>query len=379
MRIGIVTGEYPPMRGGVGAYTDLLARHLAAKSQQVYLFSRAGTHSASLPLEASIRAWGPASLHAVRRWARDNCLQVVSVQFQTAAFDMSPWVHFLPDAAGLPVITTFHDLRFPYLFPKAGPLRDWIVMRLARASTGVIVTNDEDEARVRHLTRTALIPIASNIVAELPQPFDSNPWRTQVGASADDFLLAYFGLVNRSKGLDVLLESLAALREIGIPARLVVIGGEVGSSDPSNAAYAAEIEALVMRLGLAPYAHFTGYLQDEAAVGSFLKASDMVVLPYRDGVSLRRGSLMAAIRYGCPVTTTMPRVEIALFRDGHNMLLVPPDDSAALTQALRRYHESPHLQNALRVEAENLKHLFDWPHIADCHIRFFERVLEAQL
>ncbi len=378
MRIGIVTGEYPPMQGGVGAYTDLLARHLADQNQQVYLFSRAGTHSTDLPLEAGISAWGPASLWAVRRWARDSRLQIVCVQFQTAAFDMSPWVHFLPDAASVPVVTTFHDLRFPYLFPKAGLLRDWIVMRLARASAGVIVTNDEDEMQVRHLPHTALIPIASNILAELPQPFDPVPWRKQAGASAGDFLLAHFGLVNYSKGLDVLLESLAALRQMGVPARLVVIGGEVGSSDPSNAAYAAKIEALVARLGLAPYTRFTGYLQDEVAVGSFLKASDMVVLPYRDGVSLRRGSLMAAVRYGCPITTTTSRVEITLFRDGHNMLLVPPNDSAALTQTLRRYYESPQLQNALRTEAENLKHLFEWPQIADCYIRFFERVLGAQ-
>ncbi|MGQ9887592.1 MAG: glycosyltransferase [Aggregatilineales bacterium] len=378
MRIGIVTGEYPPMQGGVGAYTNLLARHLADQGQQVHLFSRSGTRSANLPLEASVSAWGLSSLWAVRRWVKDNRLQIVCVQFQTAAFDMSPWVHFLPDTAGVPVVTTFHDLRFPYLFPKAGPLRDWIVMRLACASSGVIVTNDEDEIQVRHLPHTALIPIASNILAELPHPFDPTPWREQAGAGAGDFLLAHFGLVNYSKGLDVLLEALAVLRQMGVPARLVVIGGETGSSDPSNAAYAAKIAALVARLGLAPYTRFTGYLQDEVAVGSFLKASDMVVLPYRDGVSLRRGSLMAAVHYGCPITTTASRVEIVLFRDRHNMLLVPPNDSAALAQTLRRYYESPQLQSALRSEAENLKHLFEWPQIAASYIRFLERVLEAQ-
>lgn len=378
MRIGIVTGEYPPMQGGVGAYTNLLAHHLADTGQQVYLFSRVGTHSADLPLESTARVWGPASLRAVYRWARDHSLQIINVQFQTAAFNMSPWVHFLPDAADKPVVTTFHDLRSPYLFPKAGPLRDWIVMRLARTSAGVIVTNAEDEKRVRHLPHIALIPIASNILAELPQPFDPVPWRTQAGASADDFLLAYFGLVNRSKGLDILLESLAALREAGVPARLVVIGGETGSSDLSNAAYAAEIKKLALRLGLAPYIHFTGYLTDETAVGSFLKASDMVVLPYRDGVSLRRGSLMAAFRYGCPVATTTPRFEITFLRDGHNVLFIPPDDSAALAQTLRRYYESPQLQTNLRFEAEKLKHLFEWSHIAERYISFFERVLEER-
>jgi glycosyltransferase involved in cell wall biosynthesis len=377
MRIGIVTGEFPPMRGGVGAYTALLARHLADDNHQVHLFSRAGTQTTALPLDARVTRWGPGSLRAVARWARDNRLQVISLQFQTAAFDMSPWVHFLPRAVDVPVVTTFHDLRFPYLFPKAGPLRPWIVMQLARASAGVIVTNHEDEAQVRHLPRTILIPIASNILAPLPRPFDPAPWRAQAGAAPRDFLLGYFGLLNRSKGLDTLLHSLAALRAEGIPARLLMIGGGTGSSDPSNAAYAAEIQALITRLGLAGCVHTTGYLDDEAAVGSFLKASDLVVLPFRDGVSYRRGSLMAAIRYGCPVATTTPRVDIPLFRDGRNMLLVAPDDSVALTHTLRRYYETPALQAVLRLEAENLKHLFEWPHIAAYYASFFERVLGA--
>lgn len=372
MRIGIVTGEFPPMRGGVGAYTELLARHLAASDHQVYLLSRVGTQAA-----AQVAAWGPGSLRAIARWAGDNQLQIVSLQFQTAAFDMSPWVHFLPQAVSAPVVTTFHDLRFPYLFPKAGALRPWIVAHLARASAGVIVTNHEDAAQVRHLPRTALIPIASNILAPLPRPFDPAPWRARAGAAPADFLLGYFGLLNHSKGFDTLLASLAALRAAGVPARLVVIGGEAGSSDPSNAAYAAEIQALLARLALTPYVHFTGYLEDEIAVGSFLKASDIVALPFRDGVSYRRGSLMAAIRYGCPVVTTAPHVAIPLFRDGHNMLFVPPDDSAALAAALRRCYESPPLRAALRQEAETLKHQFEWPHIAADYTSFFERVRTA--
>jgi hypothetical protein len=30
MKIGLITGEYPPMQGGVGAFTQELARAMAA-------------------------------------------------------------------------------------------------------------------------------------------------------------------------------------------------------------------------------------------------------------------------------------------------------------------------------------------------------------
>src|SRR5262249_39205433 len=156
-----------------------------------------------------------------------------------------PWIHFLPQWARVPVVTTFHDLRFPYLFPKAGRLRDRIVMHLARRSAGMIITNHEDYRQVKAIPNTVLIPIVSNILTPLPADYDAKVWRQKAGATTDDFLLAYFGFINRSKGVDLLLNSLAQLRAEQIPARLVMIGGRTGTSDPTNAAYAHEIDALI--------------------------------------------------------------------------------------------------------------------------------------
>ena len=51
--------------------------------------------------------------------------------------------------AGVPVVVTFHDLRVPYLFPKAGRLRPAAVTHLARAAAGVIATDPADEAELK--------------------------------------------------------------------------------------------------------------------------------------------------------------------------------------------------------------------------------------
>ncbi len=376
MRIGIVTGEYPPMQGGVGAYSQVLAQTFARQGHAVLVFSSptAGHHPPEIPLTDTVDGWGFASLRAVKRWARDNRLDVVNVQFQTAAFHMSPWMHFLPHfVRDVPVVTTFHDLRFPYLFPKAGPLRDWIVMHLARASSGVIVTNHEDFARVRHLSHAALIPIGSNILAPLPAEYERDDWRTRAGAARGDFLLAHFGFVNRSKGLETLLHSLAELHAQNAPVRLLMIGGRTGTSDPTNAAYADEIDALIARLDLAPCIHWTGFVDDKA-VSAYLAASDAVALPYQDGASFRRGSLMAAIHHGCAIIATQPQVAIPTFIDGETMLLIPPGDSAALSGAVLRLRDSPDLRDHLRQGAKRLSAQFDWSQIARDCVSFFERV-----
>jgi glycosyltransferase involved in cell wall biosynthesis len=374
MRIGIITGEYPPMQGGVGAYSHILAHELAQQEQAVFVFSGSGTQDESLSLANSVQHWSLSSLLAARKWARENRLDVVSLQFQTAAYAMSPWVHFLPGALWpTPVVTTFHDLRFPYLFPKAGRLRDWIVMRLARASAGVIVTNHEDQARLSPRPNCSLIPIGSNILSKLPPDTNTAEWRSRAGADVGDFLIAYFGLFNHSKGIENLLNALAQLRHEAIPARLVMMGG-AGSSDPTNAEFFKQIQHFIQELGLQPYIHQTGFINEEL-VGAYLTASDVVALPFLDGASYRRGSLMAAIHYHRPIVTTQPQCAIPRFKDGENMLLVPVDDVSALAAALRRLYQSPELRAKLSAGTQLLAGDFEWPEIARETIAFFQQVV----
>jgi glycosyltransferase involved in cell wall biosynthesis len=376
MRIGMITGEYPPMQGGVAAFTRILAGELAANDHDLFVLSRSGTQSdyPRVRLTAAIERWGIDSLFTARRWARANRLDVVNIQYQTAAYSMSPYIHFLPEALRpIPVVTTFHDLRFPYLFPKAGILRNWIVRRLARASDGVITTNHEDTLALIHLCST-LIPIGSNILK--PYLGNQQEWRTRAGAKSEDFLIVYFGLINRSKGLETLLESLAPLRSSGVPARLALVGGGAGSSDPTNIAYMQEIDALIERQKLEPLIHRTGYI-DEESISGYLAAADAVALPFTDGASYRRGTLMAAIRQGCAIVTTQPQVEIPTFVDGENMDFVPPNNPTALTDAMRRLHASPDERVRLRQGAAQLARNFDWTTIAQATLDFYQRVLGA--
>jgi glycosyltransferase involved in cell wall biosynthesis len=377
MRIGIVTGEYPPLIGGVGAYSQILAKELLSQRHTVSVFSKSRAESQYTDIKVShTRKWGVGSLISIRKWAVAEHLDIINLQFQTAAYGMSPWIHFLPDMMGkIPVVTTFHDLRYPYLFPKAGRLRNWIVMRLARASAGVIVTNHEDQTLLRHIKNTAIIPIGSNILTKLSPDFDTRIWREKAGAKNSDFLLGYFGLFNRSKGLDHLLWSVAGLRDANIPVKLVLIGGGTGISDPTNAAYTDTMNQQIETLGLKNIIKQTGYMDDEA-VAAYLRACDVVALPFTDGASFRRGSLMAAIHYGCAIVTTTPHIPIESFRADENMLLVKAEDTLALQTGIRQLYEAPHLRAKLKRGAAQLAHTFEWSGITEATANFFRHTIE---
>lgn len=365
MRIGIITGEYPPMRGGVGAYTAILASELAALGVSVRVLSRIGTTSGDpeVQVDSIVESWGVGIRRKVKRWAEDHDLTILNIQYQTAAYNMSALIHFLPDALRpLPVVTTFHDLRHPYLFPKAGRLRDWVVMHLAQASQAVIATNHADANALGDLPAMRMIPIGSNILTA--PSFDASVVRNQMGLRQGAYLIGYFGLVNSSKGIDDLLISIADIRAQGIDAHLLLIGAGVGSSDPTNQAMLHTIERQIAALDLRSVIHTTGYLED-ADVSAHLAAVDVVALPYRDGASYRRGSLMAAIRCGCAIVTTIPDVAIPTFRDGETMRLVSAGDTNALSTALLQLHAEPELRTRLRAGAATIAHDFDWVQIAE--------------
>ncbi len=386
MRIGLVTGEYPPMQGGVGAYTRVLAQTLVKKGHDIFIFSDAQADDPTLSITKTDKGWGLSTMRMINRWAHHSQLDVVNLQFETAAFQMSPWVHFLPEfLRDTPLVTTFHDLLVPYLFPKAGRLRQWIVRRLAKRSHGVIVTNQEDFQQVQHLMHAVLIPIGSNIPNKLPSNYQRDEWRKKAGATPRDFLVAYFGFINHSKGVDILIEDVAHIKKTSqVPIKVVLIGGRTGSSDPSNQEEAQKIDRLIEQHNIQDIITWTGFVDDEA-VSAYLTASDVVALPFRDGASYRRGSLMAAIQHGCAIVTTRPKVNIPLFKNGENMLLVQQeilDEDCPpylhISHALLQLYRHPSLLHKLKQGARDLAHEFNWSVIADDCLAMYEAVLNSR-
>ena len=361
------------MQGGVGAFSQIIASTLAAQGHDIHVLTHADAEPAKGVTLTPVKGWGVGALAAVRDWARREQLDVVNLQFQTAAFGMSPWVHFLPDflRSTVPFVTTFHDLRYPYLLPKAGPLRNAVVRHLAKASAGVIVTNAEDKQALAGLPHVHLIPIGSNITATA-DPDIARQLRVTVGHDA--YVIGFFGFMHESKGLPELVDALAILRTQGIDARLVLIGGRTGSSDPTIAASADAVEAQIARVGVGDCVHFTGFV-DEAEVANWLAACDVVALPYRDGASYRRGTLMAAIQHGAAIVTTTPTIPIPAFVEAANMRFVPPNDADALAVALRRLYEHPEQRERLHEGTAALRPLFDWKQIARETAQFFESLV----
>ncbi len=399
MKIGLVTGEYPPMAGGVGAFSQELARALAAAGHELHIITSTQAWPPDVKkkfqrvrepfdlgfaqIHPYLKKWRITELHKIVDIVVRQELELVNIQYQAAAYNMrSPAVNLLPwRLRGVAVTAvTCHDLRVPYLFPKAGRLRRTAVNFMARQADGVIATNPEDYEALQRLeigdSRLAQIPIGSNIEVYDVTPQEVTAARAELSLAADAYLLGYFGFLNESKGADTLIRGLADLPE---NVHLVFIGGRTGSSDTANnAAFWQQLDDLIIQLNLTWRVHWTGFVPAHH-VSTWLQAADVLVMPYRDGASLRRGTLMAALAHGRPLITTTPTTPTPELAHGRNVWLVPPDDAAKLATAVQTLLNDPVLRQNLGQAAVQTAKLFTWEKIAGDTAVFFQQLLVKQV
>lgn len=381
MHILFITGEYPPMQGGVGAYTEQLGLALTRAGARVSVLTsgavkRDATRTESIDVRPLVARWDWRIWRQTTELARAMGANWLHVQYQTGAFAMHPAINFAPQfwrRRGVRVAWTYHDLLPPYLFPKAGAwLRRWVTERPAFISQLTIVTNEGDRLQLAgRVANLHAIPIGSNVRGRRLPDDERIARRRYHGYTNHTLVLGFFGFLNRSKGGVTLVRTLQRLVQSGRDAHLLMIGDALSASDPTNLAYLREVETLIGELGLMDRVRWTGRSSDDA-VSADMNTLDVLLMPYEDGASLRRGTLMAGLAHGCAIVTTTPQAPLPELMDGRDLLYVAPGDVAACAAAVLRIADDPLLAASLRQHAFTQSQLFTWESIARRHVELYD-------
>jgi glycosyltransferase involved in cell wall biosynthesis len=358
-RVLLITGEYPPMPGGVGDYTLNLRSALASEGVSTVVLTSRGAHGEGVH---TVREWRARPLRRVAALVKSERIDLVHVQYQAGAYNMRIAVNALPYAIrtqlGVPVVTTFHDLRPPYLFPKAGPIRDLVMLRMARTSSSVIVTNPGDE---RTLAARKIATEVIHIGPNLPPPISGL-------SDVDSREVGFFGFPSRSKGVIELIESLGTIAAESRP-RLVLVGTQGTPSDRNDIVPAHEIDTWAARAGVD--IESTGHLPAQEASNRLSRAG-VIALPFPRGASMRSGSLLAALQTGRPVVTTEPANawRIGSLASMRQLMLVIRDDPDDLRDAIVDALNSP-------PEPDRLPSEFRWETIGVEHRALYESLSDG--
>ena len=186
--------------------------------------------------------------------------------------------------------------------------------------------------------------------------------RDRLGAADDDLVVGFVGRVTADKGVDCLVGAVRALRARGLPARLVLVGPDEGTS---------ALLAETRRDLASSWVTLLGQVDDTAEVYA---AFDVFCLPSR-----REGLptvVLEAAAAGVPVVVTDATGMRDAVDSGRSALVVPVDDRPALTEALHGLLTDPSAAGRLRTAASRLvDESFSHRVVADSLARHYEAVV----
>lgn len=148
-------------------------------------------------------------------------------------------------------------------------------------------------------------------------------------------LILALGRLHEHKGFDVLLKAL-----VNVPKAYLWLAGD-GPLEK-------QLKNLAKELGIESRVRFLGWRNDRAAL---FASCDMCVMPSR--VEPFGTVMIEAWAHHCPLIAAASKGPSGLIKNGENGLLVPIDDVAALTKAMRALIDQPNYARAMAETAWN--------------------------
>jgi glycosyltransferase involved in cell wall biosynthesis len=395
--------------GGQNVYVAQLAKHVAALGHQVDVFTRrdrpdlpaivewtqgvriihvdAGPagfvrKEAMLPLMGEFTAW------MLRFFAREQ----VAYDLLHANFFMSGLVAAdIKRATGIPFVVTFHALgrvRRQHQGASDGftDERFTIEDRVVGEADQVIAECPQDEEDLIRLydadvERLTIVPAGFD-PAEF-WPVDPARARrmiaAELGVALDpaERLVLQLGRMVPRKGVDTAVQAVSRLIHAhGIPARLMIVGGESREPDPAKTPELARLVALAEAEGVLDRVIFTGSRSRDELRYYYSAADVFISTPWYEPFGITPLEAMAC---GTPVIgANVGGIKFSV-RDGETGYLVPPKNPDAVAERLAFMFNNPKLMGRLRERAvRRVNDLFTWERVAAALVDVYERVLTEE-
>jgi glycosyltransferase involved in cell wall biosynthesis len=375
LRVALVAGEDPGW-GGIGTYTGIVGRALGDAGHDVRLVLRGWEHDAvedwnGLRVERVTvpePSWRRGTVAATSRlWAaRESVAFAARVERRLASLRSPVDVVEAPDfhAPGLGIalrrrarrrapalVVRLHTPSFITTAlasePRTLDVRATEALERCAATLADRVTCPSEALARRVGPRWRL---SSRRVRVAPNPVDSERFTPlEDGAGGDDEpnagapLITVVGRVERLKGPDVALAAMPAIRAVVPGARLRLTG-----DDSTAASGGPMVDALRRRaadLGLSHDALVHDGVVAPSALPDVYRAAAVCVVPSRfDNFPYTCLEAMACAR---PVVASAAGGAAEIISDGHDGVLVPPEDPGALAAAIVRLLRDPELRTRL--------------------------------
>ena len=408
-RIALISEHASPLgtlggvdSGGQNVYVGQVARHLAACGWEVDVFTRRAAEA--LP---EVVDWQP-GVRVVHVTAGPPCFVpkerllpfmadfTAAVQHEArrrqyhllhANFWMSGLVAVeVKRALGIPFVVTFHALGEVRRLhqgeaDQSPPERIEIERRVVREADQIVAECPRDEEDLVSLYDAA--PVKITVVpcgfdpAELG-PVDRRVARLTLGLRLDEPIVLQLGRMVPRKGIDTAIEAFARLVDDHgwTRGRLLIVGGESDTPDPSLTPEIGRLSTLARTLGIEDRVTFVGR-RSRAELSTYYSAADaFVTTPWYEPFGITPVEAMAC---GTPVVgADVGGIRFSVL-DGETGYLVPPRDPNAVAERIARMVGDPELHERLSRQAiARANRLFTWERVTASLETVYHHVLREQ-
>lgn len=238
-------------------------------------------------------------------------------------------------------------------FSQASQTRKIVITLLVKISNYVFVPSniDYEILKEKYGEKIKKTHIGSNI------PFIS--LKKEYSPKKEYIIISYFGFIYPSKGFENLLDIWnQILHKTNKKIRFLIIGELSDCSDNQYAHYHKKILKKIDELGITDLIDITGFVSP-CQVSQYMQDSDFTILPFSDGLTLRRGSFISYLEHNIPIITSNGDQECNLYFKNH--VGIEMIDSNLMVDKAVEWIE----HGIPAVDNDEFSSLFNWDNIVD--------------
>jgi glycosyltransferase involved in cell wall biosynthesis len=273
----------------------------------------------------------------------------------------------------IPVVTTLHTV----LQEPDADQRE-MTRQVAAASDRVVVMSERAK---RVLARS--YGVAPSRITVIPHgvpdmPFlDTSYHKDQFGLVGRKVILS-FGLVNRGKGYEYVIEALPEIVKVH-PEAVFVIAGEThpGVKRHEGESYRELLKARARELGVEDHLVFRDEFMDTETLTEILSTADICVTPYITREQIVSGVLSYALGAGKAIVSTPYWYAEEMLADGRGRI-VPFRDAGAIAREVIDLLSNDNERQAMRKQAYTFARNMVWSDVGAQYLKLFREVRQER-
>ena len=368
----VFISSFPPRKCGIATFTsDLISSTAAAAKgefEPLVVVLRSEENKYNDPVKFEIRQNVKSDYICAADYINFSHVDVISVQHEFGLFggEAGAYLSLLLDRLKAPIITTLHTV-----LDDPDPEYHKSLVDVCKASYRVVTMNERGVDMLHKIygVPTRKIKLIAHGIPDLPF-VDSNYYKHKFSLEDRKTILT-FGLLNKNKGIEVMLQAMPTIIEAEPSVFYIILGmthPNVLKQDGES--YRFSLQQMVKNLNLQEHVIFHNRFVNDEELHNFLCATDIYVTPYRSAKQLTSGTLSFAVGTGKAVVSTPYWAAEELLADGRGKL-VDFDNSEQVAQAITEILRDESMFYSLRRQAYEYGRSRTWPMIGKTYWKLF--------